>query len=104
MYESVEYVDSRGRNRYGKWFRKLNPVAAARVTRAVRNLEIGNFNNAKGIGGGVYECSIDTGPGYRVYYGRKADEIILLLAGGTKRGQQKDIDQAKADWAEFKNG
>lgn len=50
----------------------------------------------------MYECSIDTGPGYRVYFGLEGHELIILLAGGTKRNQQKDIDQAKADWKEYK--
>ncbi|MGB5865840.1 MAG: type II toxin-antitoxin system RelE/ParE family toxin [Sulfitobacter sp.] len=103
MTTCVEYLDVRGKSRFGAWFDKLNPTTAARITRAVRNMEYGNFSNAKPIGDGVSEYRIDAGPGYRLYYARDGEKVVLLLGGGTKRGQQKDIDRAKRDWADYKS-
>ena len=60
------------------------------------------LTNVKGIGGGVLECRIDFGPGYRVYFGRDGDRIIILLGGGTKKRQKMDIEVAKALWKEYK--
>ena len=58
--------------------------------------------NAKGVGEGVLEYKIDFGPGYRVYFGRDGDTIVILLTGGTKKRQQRDIDAAKAYWRDYK--
>jgi putative component of toxin-antitoxin plasmid stabilization module len=60
------------------------------------------FLNAKGVGEGVLEYKIDFGPGYRVYFGRDGDTIVILLTGGTKKRQQRDIDAAKAYWRDYK--
>jgi putative addiction module killer protein len=65
-------------------------------------MEQGNFSNAKGVGEGVLEYKIDFGPGYRVYFGRDGDTIVILLTGGTKKRQQRDIDTAKAYWRDYK--
>jgi putative addiction module killer protein len=63
---------------------------------------MGNFSNTKSVGSGVWEVKIDYGPGYRVYYGKDGEKIVILLAGGTKKSQQKDIQKAHDLWAEFK--
>jgi putative addiction module killer protein len=97
-----EYIDSKGRSPYAKWFNRLKAAAAARVVTAVVRMEQGNFSNAKGIGGGILECRIDFGPGYRVYFGREGDKIVILLGGGMKKRQNKDIEVAKALWKEYK--
>jgi putative addiction module killer protein len=65
-------------------------------------MEQGNFFNAKGVGEGVLEYKIDFGPGYRVYFGRDGDTIVILLTGGTKKRQQRDVDAAKAYWRDYK--
>jgi len=65
-------------------------------------LEGGNTSNTKSLGGGVYELKIHFGPGYRVYYGYDGPKIVVLLAGGTKKRQEKDIDTAKKRWAGYK--
>ena len=80
----------------------MNAVAAARVVAALVRMEQGNFSNTKGIGGGVLECRIDFGPGYRIYFGRDGDSIVILLGGGTKKRQQKDIEAARTLWKEYK--
>ena len=57
------------------------------MTTALRRLELGNFSNVKGVGGGVFEYRIDFGPGYRVYFGKDGDAVVILLGGGTKKRQ-----------------
>ena len=56
----------------------------------------------KGVGGGVLERRLDFGPGYRVYFGRDGEMLIILLAGGTKNRQQRDIEMARANWDDYK--
>ncbi len=67
MIEIREYIDREGGSPYAKWFNRLNAPAAAKVVAALVRMEQGNLSNVKGIGGGVLECRIDFGPGYRVY-------------------------------------
>ncbi len=63
---------------------------------------MGNLSNAKGVGGGVLEYRIDFGPGYRIYCGRDGDALIILLGGGTKAHQQRDIEAAVALWRKYR--
>lgn len=65
-------------------------------------MEHGNFTSAKSVGAGVSELRLDFGPGYRVYFGRDGERLVLLLCGGSKRRQQADIEVAHALWAEYK--
>jgi putative addiction module killer protein len=65
-------------------------------------LGLGNWSNVKGVGGGVYERVIDFGPGYRIYFGKDGDKVVILLAGGTKKRQDTDIINAKARWQDYK--
>lgn len=69
---------------------------------ALTRLEQGNTSNVKSVGSGVHELRIDHGPGYRIYFGKQGKELIILLCGGTKARQQKDIETAKLRWSEFK--
>jgi putative addiction module killer protein len=96
------YVDVGGDAPFAEWFAELEPVAGARIARAIARMEQGNFSNTKGVGDGVLECKIDFGPGYRVYFGRDGETIVILLTGGTKKRQQRDIDTAKAYWRDYK--
>jgi len=98
----VEYLDLRGRSPFADWFDNLNAQAAAKVTIALTRIEQGNLSNVKGVGAGVLEYRIDFGPGYRIYFGRDGDTLIILLAGGTKARQQNDIAGAQARWADYK--
>ena len=65
-------------------------------------MESGNLSNVKGVGHGVFECRLDHGPGYRIYFGKDGDNLIILLGGGTKRHQQRDVEKAQALWREYK--
>ena len=102
MLEIREYVDTEGRSPYARWFGRLNARAAAKVATALVRMEHGNLSNAKSVGGGVFEYRMDFGPGYRVYFGKDGDTLIILLGGGTKKRQQKDIDAARDLWREYK--
>ena len=77
-------------------------VTLARATTALYRMEMGNLSNARGVDGGVLEYRIDFGPGYRIYFGRDGDVLIILLGGRTKARQQGDIEAAVALWREFR--
>ena len=98
----LEYLDRAGSSPFAAWFRSLDATAAARVTTALRRLELGSFSNVKGVGAGVFEYRIDFGPGYRVYFGKDGDTVVILLAGGTKKRQDRDIADAHERWADYK--
>jgi putative addiction module killer protein len=66
------------------------------------SMRLGNLGDSKRVGGGVLERRIDSGPGYRIYFGRDGDTLILLLAGSTKRRQQQAVAAAQALWQEYK--
>ena len=102
MIELREYVDANGRIPYRDWLVKLDAGTIARVIAAVLRMEGGNFSAAKAVGAGVSELRMDFGPGYRVYFGRDGEQLVILLAGGSKKRQQADIDTAQALWAEYK--
>ena len=102
MIEIREYVDHRGRSPFGRWFDGLDARSASRVRTALARMEAGNLSNVKGVGSGVLECRINVGPGFRVYFVRDGDTLIVLLGGGTKARQQKDIENARELWQEYK--
>lgn len=102
MIEIREYTDRSGRNHFKKWLDKLDRVTEARIAISVRRLQTGNFSAAKGVGSGVFELRLDFGPGYRVYFGKDGEKLVLLLVGGTKARQQKDIETAHTLWQEYK--
>lgn len=91
-----EFLDDQGRSPFGLWFEGLDPMAAVKITTAITRMSLGNFSNAnaKGVGEGVLEYRIDYGPGYRIYFGKDGDRLVILVAGGTKKRQQADIKTA----------
>jgi len=80
----------------------LDAQAAAKVATALYRIEQGNLSNVKAVGKGVSEYKLDVGPGYRIYFGQEGEKIIILLGGGSKKTQVKDIRIAQALWAEYK--
>jgi putative addiction module killer protein len=102
VIEVSEYIDANGRSPYAIWFDRLPAEAAAKVAVAVTRLSQGNLSNLKSVGEGVLERRIDWGPGYRVYFGRDGKKLIVLLGGGAKKRQQKDIDLAKKRWNDYR--
>src|ERR1035441_1718502 len=85
-----EYIDTAGRRPFTKWLHALNVQAAAKVATALERIAEGNLSNVKTVGSGILECKVDFGPGYRIYFGRDGDRLVILLAGGTKKRQQED--------------
>ena len=69
---------------------------------ALARLQQGNVSNVKGVGGGVLELWIDYGPGYRVYFGKDGEHLVILLGGGTKKRQSRDIQTAQDLWTTYK--
>ena len=102
MPVAIQYESEPGRSPFAQWFDDLHAPAAAKVTKAVIRLEQANFSNVKPVGSGVSEYTVDFGPGYRVYFGRDGDQIIILLGGGTKKRQRRDINLAIERWRDYK--
>jgi putative addiction module killer protein len=98
----VRYYISGGRSPFADWFAELESIARAKVTTAIARIEQGNLSNVKSVGEGVLEYKIDFGPGYRVYFGRDGDVLVILLCGGTKKRQQRDIETAISCWRDYK--
>lgn len=96
-----EYISQTGMSPYKTWFDGLDAQAAAKIVTAKLRLELGNTSSVKWFDG-IGEYVIDWGPGYRVYLAKDGDTLIILFGGGTRCGQQKDIDRAKAFHVEYK--
>jgi putative addiction module killer protein len=96
------YLSEDGRSLFAEWFEALDSAARVRVATAIERLEAGNISGLKSVGGGILELRIFFGPGYRVYLGREKADLIIVLAGGTKQRQQKDIKAARLLWQKYK--
>jgi len=96
-----EYIREDASIPYKQWFDSLSAQAAAKVTVAKLRMELGNTSSIKWFDG-MGEYVIEWGPGYRIYLAKDGDTLIVLFGGGTKRGQQRDIDKAKELLAEYK--
>lgn len=102
MVEIRYYLADDGRAPFADWTEELDIFAAAKVSTVLRRIAAGNCSNVKGVGEGVFEFRIDFGPGYRVYFGRDGDTLVVLLTGGTKKRQQRDILEARVFWHDYK--
>ncbi len=98
----LEYLDPEGRSPYGALFEGLNAPAAAKVAAALYQLAAGNFSKVRGVGSGVFERKLDFVPGYRIYFGKDGDSVVILLGGSTKQRQHQAIDAAKERWAAYR--
>jgi putative addiction module killer protein len=82
---------------YAAWFESLRDrTAKTRILIRIRRVSLGNFGDVKPVGEGVSELRLDYGPGYRIYFLRKGDTLVVLLGGGDKRTQARDIQRAIA--------
>ncbi len=95
MHKVVEYEHENGEHPFSNWFETLNAPAALKVRTAVARMENGNFSNVEPVGEGVSEYKIYFGPGYRIYFAKDGETLVILLAGGTKNRQSRDIRNAK---------
>jgi putative addiction module killer protein len=101
-FELRTYADEQGRVPFETWILELDRQAQAKVTIALSRLERGNMSNVEAVGEGVSELKLNWGPGYRVYFGQDGRTNIILLCGGTKKRQGRDIAAAKVQWANYK--
>jgi putative addiction module killer protein len=100
---SVEYhSDARGRRPLSAWLKSLDDAKGhAAIMVRIDRIKHGNFGDHEPVGDGVLELKIDVGPGYRVYYGMGDSKTVVLLCGGTKRSQKRDIARAKRIWRDY---
>jgi putative addiction module killer protein len=82
--------------------RQLKSRGPAKVTTALYRVGLGNFSTAKGVSAGVFECKINFDPGYRVYFGKDGEQVVILLGGGTRQRQRIDISLALDRWEDYK--
>lgn len=96
----IEVVkDERGTVPFEKWFQSLKDKKTRQhILARLERVKLGNFGDWKSIARGVNEMRIYVGPGYRVYFGRRGAEIVLLLGGGSKSSQERDIKKAVELW------
>jgi len=86
------------------WYQSLKDAQAKqRIFSRLVRIELGNLGDVKSVGEGVFEIRIDCGPGYRIYYAMRGQTVILLLCGGDKSSQQRDIESAKQMWKGLEN-
>ncbi len=102
MTKVSQYETADGKVPFRNWFLSLGSRAALKVRTAVARMEVGNFGDHKSVGGGVFERRINFEKGYRVYYAKDGDDLVILFCGGTQVRQQADIDKAKGYWSEYK--
>jgi putative addiction module killer protein len=108
MTESVRelrVLESAGRRPFERWYRSIgDKIARRRVFATITRLVDPTFAGFKSVGSGVFEARIFHGPGYRVYFGLEGDQLVILLGGGEKATQDKDIHEAKKLWKLYKTG
>lgn len=103
MIELRRYQLEEGSVPFTEWLCGLRDVRArAQIEVRLRRISSGNFGDCKPVGEGVSELRLDIGAGYRVYYGRYGQSLVILLCVGDKGSQQADITRAKAYWADWK--
>ncbi|WP_423222800.1 type II toxin-antitoxin system RelE/ParE family toxin [Candidatus Amarolinea aalborgensis] len=102
IIELLEYLTEDGRNPFREWLLSLRDAPMrARVRVRLNRVRLGNFGDSRGVGGGVSELRLHLGPGYRVYYGRRGNALVILLCGGDKGTQARDIQRAQAYWTDY---
>ena len=98
-YRISYYADEQGNKPFREWLSGLrDQLAVVRSRARLTRLRAGNFGDTRSVGTGVYELKIDHGPGYRVYYALDGATVVLLLCGGDKRSQQRDIETPRRFW------
>ena len=97
------YRTQNGREPFTEWLESISDQRTQnRIQRRVDRLEEGNFGDHKSVGEGVFELRFHFGAGYRIYFGEINNTVLLLLCGGDKSSQTRDIERAKTYWLEYK--
>jgi putative addiction module killer protein len=98
------YKTEDGREPFTRWLSGLRDmVTEERISKRIRQIAMGHFGDSKFLGDGVFELRFFFGSGYRVYYGKENDTVVILLCGGDKSTQTKDIETAKIYWQKHRN-
>ncbi len=97
------YRTSNGRVPFTEWFESIrDQKTLTRIRNRLTRVEVGNFGDCRSVGGGVFELRLHFGPGYRIYFGEVNNTIVLLLCGGDKSSQTRNIERAKTYWQDYK--
>ena len=97
------YRTQNGREPFTEWFESIaDKITLNRIERRIDRLKRGNFGDCKSVGEGVFELRLHFGSGYRIYFGEVANTVVVLLCGGDKSSQTRDIERAKTYWLEYK--
>ena len=101
--ELREYLTETGRNPFREWLHSLRDIEArARIRVRLNRVRLGNLGDCKPVGEGVMEFRLAFGPGYRIYFAQAGNVLVILLCGGNKRTQTRDIAAAKQYWQSYK--
>ena len=101
--ELLRYRRADGVEPFTEWLNDLRDTnAAARIRLRLRRIEAGNFGDCQPVGEGLQELRVHLGAGYRIYFGRHGEALVILICGGDKSSQTRDINRAKALWLEWK--
>ena len=102
-YQLREYLEPDGRSQFSDWLTGLRDIRVrARIRTRLERVSLGNLGDYASVGGGVFEMRLFHGPGYRIYFGLEAANIVVLLCGGIKDTQRRDIRRAKTLWADYR--
>ena len=102
--EIERYVTADGRIPFDDWFYSIRATKTQTIiSKRLDRVRMGNLGDYRSVGGGVFELRIDYGPGYRIYFGQVGTIVILLLCGGDKSTQVKDIRQAQEYWRDYRS-
>ena len=96
-----EYLTAEGKSPFRQWLNSLTKAVKARIQARVLRFELGNLGDHRSVGKGAWEARVMFGPGYRIYFGKDGETIIVLLLGGDKSSQAKDIARAQAFWRDY---
>lgn len=99
--EVKAHVTASGNNPFEDWLNGLDMSIKPEVAKRLSRLRLGNFGDHKKLGDGLWELRIFSGPGYRVYFGKDDSQLVILLIGGDKDSQKRDIAKAKTYWRDY---
>ena len=93
-----------GKIPFSEWFAKIQDNRTRqKIDARLARVRLGNLGDCKPVGGGVSELRIDFGPGFRIYFGQEGPELVILLCGGDKSTQQRDVQKAQQYWTDYKS-
>ena len=99
--EILMYETEDGRAPFSEWMERQSKQVYGTIMTRLERVEMGNLGDHRGVCDGVLELRIDVGPGYRVYFGKDGERLVILLIAGTKKTQRRDIETAKQFWREY---